>query len=67
VSYTRSSCYNTLGQQVRTLVDEQQEAGFYRITWDGRDEVGRQVASGIYLVRMAAGAFTSVEKMVLLK
>jgi flagellar hook assembly protein FlgD len=44
-----------------------QDAGFYEMTWDGKDEIGRQVASGIYLVRMKTGIFKQVRKMVLLK
>ncbi len=59
--------YNTLGQQVRTLKQGRISAGFHRISWDGRDEVGRGVSSGIYLVRMAAGEFRMVQKMLLLK
>ncbi|MDA0744993.1 MAG: cohesin domain-containing protein [bacterium] len=59
--------YNTLGQQVHVLMNERQEAGYYRAVWDGKDRLGRQVASGIYLVRMQAGTFTQVRKMVLLK
>ncbi len=56
-----------LGQPVRVLLEEKQETRYYRITWDGKDAGGRQVASGIYLVRMAAGEFSEVKKMVLLK
>ncbi len=59
--------YNLLGQQVRVVLEEVQEAGYYRVTWDGKDAGGRRVASGIYLVRMAAGEFSEVKKMVLLK
>ncbi len=61
--------YNMLGQQVQTLVRERQEAGFYRVRWDGRDAQGRQVASGIYLYRLVTdgGEFTAVRRMVLLK
>ncbi len=59
--------YNTLGQQVRVLTDEKQEAGYYRITWDGKDAGGRWVSSGVYLMRMVAGKFSEVKKMVLLK
>jgi hypothetical protein len=59
--------YNTLGQRLRILVNEKQEAGYYKMVWDGKDEIGRQVASGVYLVRMEAGKFRQVRKMVLLK
>ena len=61
------SIYNTLGQRVRTLVDEQQPAGAYRATWDGRDANGAQLASGIYLYKMTTGSFTASRKLMLLK
>ena len=44
--------YNAAGQQVRTLVSGVQEAGSYRLVWDGRDQQGRLAGSGIYLVRL---------------
>jgi hypothetical protein len=59
--------YNLLGQEVRALVQERQEAGFYRVVWDGRDARGRSVSSGVYLARMASGRFSGVKKMLLLK
>jgi hypothetical protein len=59
--------YNLRGQLVRTLVDEVQEAGGYNVFWDGRNDTGRQVASGIYMYRMQAGEFVQTRKMVLLK
>jgi hypothetical protein len=59
--------YNLLGQQVATLVDARQEAGFYAIQWDGKDAQGRPAASGVYFYRMQAGKFTRTEKMLLLK
>ena len=60
--------YNTLGQEVRLLASGVKEAGFHRITWDGTNQNGQHVASGIYFVRLqAAGNHTSVRKMMLLK
>jgi hypothetical protein len=59
--------YNALGQQVRKLVDGQMAAGSYRVSWDGRDEAGRAMASGVYLYRIEAGGFSAVRRMVLLK
>lgn len=59
--------YNLLGQQVRTLVNGFVPAGVYAVTWDGKDEVGRQVASGVYLYRMQADKFSAVKRMTLLK
>jgi len=59
--------YNILGQEVVTLASGMREAGFYRLVWNGRDHLGRSVASGIYFVRLAAGEFIGVRKMLLLK
>jgi hypothetical protein len=59
--------YNIRGQLVRLLVDEDKEPGAYRIIWDGKDNHGQQVASGIYLYRITAGDFKQTRKMVVLK
>ncbi len=63
----RLAVYNMLGQRVRVLVDTQQEAGFYAVSWDGMDAAGVQVASGVYVYRLQVGAFHQVRKMILLK
>ncbi len=59
--------YNVLGQEVRTLVNEALDAGFYTADWDARDEHGRQLASGIYIYRIQAGNFAQIRRMMLLK
>lgn len=59
--------YNLLGQQVRTLVNDTIEAGFHSVVWDGADEFGRQVASGIYIYKMNSGSFNSTKRMMFLK
>ena len=59
--------YNILGQLVRTLVDEEMVAGRYERTWNGDDNFGRAVASGIYFYRLNTGKFTQCRKMALLK
>jgi hypothetical protein len=59
--------YNMLGQEVRTLVDRFLEPGYYLARWDGRDEHGREVTSGVYFYRMVAGPYASTRRMVLLK
>ncbi len=61
----RLDIYNSLGQRVRTLVDDWQEAGPHGWVWDGRDDSGRGLASGVYLYRLKAGSFTESRKMVL--
>ena len=59
--------YNLLGQEVRLLVDTHQRVGFHQAVWDGRDRLGRTVASGVYLYRLRAGDYSETRKMILLK
>ena len=53
------SIYNTLGQKVRNLIAEQQASGVYEIIWDGRNDSGEQLASGIYIATFSAWAVNS--------
>jgi hypothetical protein len=59
--------YNLRGQVVRTLVDERQEAGQHQVLWNGTDDNGRTVSSGVYLYRLDAGGKHKTEKFLLLK
>ncbi len=59
--------YNILGQEVRTLVDQEQPTGDYRVLWDGRDNSGKDVSSGVYFCRLKTGKFTRARKMILLR
>jgi hypothetical protein len=59
--------FNMLGQKVRTVFDGTVPAGETAVVWDGRDDAGNAVASGIYLYRVAAGAGAQSRKMVVLK
>ncbi len=59
--------YNILGQVVNTLVDEPLTAGDHSVTWNGKNEQGRDVASGVYFYRIQAGSFESIQKMTLLR
>lgn len=59
--------YDILGQQVATLVNGQQQAGYLTVEWDGRDAHGLQVPTGIYFVRMTADEFTATRKIMLMK
>ncbi|RMF58393.1 MAG: T9SS C-terminal target domain-containing protein, partial [Calditrichaeota bacterium] len=63
----RIDVYNMLGQKVRTLVNKVQAAGNHSVTWDGRNDAGKTVTSGLYLYRIKAGSFVEVKKMLLLK
>jgi hypothetical protein len=59
--------YNLLGQKIRTLVSENQPAGYREVVWDGRNDDGVSVASGIYIYRIEAGDFVQTRKMVLMR
>jgi len=59
--------YNMRGQQVRTLVDQRYTAGRHIINWDGRNNSGVLVPSGVYIYRIKAGDFIDYKKMTLLK
>ena len=57
--------FSTTGQVIRTLVSAQVEAGSHQAVWDGRDDQGREVASGTYVCRIAAGRYNSAMRMTL--
>lgn len=66
-SRVKIEVYNILGQKVRTLVDDTQEPGYKSINWDGKDDGGSEVSSGVYFCRIQAGDFVKNRKMTLLK
>jgi tetratricopeptide (TPR) repeat protein len=59
--------YNLLGKKIRTLVDEEKAAGSYSVHWDGKDDGGLTVASGLYGYVITAGEFRDLKKMVLVR
>lgn len=59
--------YNVLGQAVKTLVDEPKTRGSYEVVWDGRDQNGDEVASGVYFYKLEADDFVQTKKMVLVR
>lgn len=59
--------FNMRGQEVKTLVSKKQLAGIYAVEWDGRDNSGIAVSTGIYFYRIQAGKFTRTNKMLLVK
>ena len=56
--------YDLAGQQIQTLDAGPERAGRFLARWDGRNEVGAEVASAVYALHMAVGEFTSVGKVV---
>ncbi len=59
--------YDASGRRVRSLVARDLPAAFYRIEWDGRNDEGRRLSSGVYFYRLNAGRFTKTRKLVLLR
>ena len=63
----RLEIYNLLGQPVRTLVDQYQDAGFYKVRWDARDRSGALVSAGVYLVRLHYPGGVQTQRLLYLK
>ena len=61
------SIYNVLGQEIKNLVNGEQDYGFHSISWDGTDMNGREVSSGVYFTQMRSTSFSQTKKMLLLK
>ena len=66
-THVKLSIYNTLGQEVVTLVDELQSAGFQTVIWNGRNNSDQAVSAGIYLYKIEAGNNIQVKKMAFTK
>ena len=64
---TRLTIYNLLGAEVRTLVSDKTAPGFYSVPWNGRDNRGVEVPTGVYIYRLQAGKFTDTKKMLLVR
>jgi hypothetical protein len=61
------SIYNILGQKVRTLVEGRMSAGSQTVSWDGKDDKGNDLSSGIYFYQLKAGEVSETKRLVLLK
>ncbi len=59
--------YNSRGQVVRTLTNGFLNPGQYQVSWDGSDDLGLQLSSGVYLYRLQAGAFSKLKRMVFVR
>ena len=59
--------YNIRGKLVRTLVDEEPTTGHYKLIFDSRDDRGRSIASGVYMLRMKAPGYKKTTKMILMQ
>lgn len=59
--------YNAMGQLVKTLTNQRYDAGRYPVTWDGTNDYGQKVSSGVYWYKMEAGDFQATKKVLVLK
>ncbi len=66
-SFVTMKIYNILGQEVKTLVNENKNAGTYSVQWNGDNNFGTKVASGAYIYRIVAGPNVVTKKMILMK
>ncbi|NKB72020.1 MAG: T9SS type A sorting domain-containing protein [Candidatus Latescibacteria bacterium] len=65
--YVELAVYTVLGQRVRSLLEGQRAAGTHQVHWDGRDQTGRPVGSGLYIYRIETGPWRSSRKMMVLR
>jgi enediyne biosynthesis protein E4 len=66
-SHIKLIVYNLVGQMVAILLDKQQQPGFYSVQWNGIDESGKQIASGVYLYQLQTKNSMQVRKLTLLR
>ncbi len=59
--------YNSLGQEIRTLVNDTQNAGIHTVQWDGCNNNGQKVSSGLYLYKLKTGSFVKTRRMMLVE
>jgi flagellar hook assembly protein FlgD len=66
-SFVTLKIYDLLGREIETLVSEELDNGVYIVDWNGDNNFGEKVSSGIYFYRIEAGSFINSMKMLLLK
>jgi hypothetical protein len=65
--YTKLTIYNTLGQKVKTLLNSSKSPGVYEVQWNGVNDNGQMVSSGVYFYKLEAGDFIKTKRMLLLE
>jgi hypothetical protein len=64
---TRLEVIDVMGRVIATLVNDKMAAGSYSATWDGKDQNGTEVGSGVYFYRLSAGNFVEMKQMTMMK
>jgi hypothetical protein len=67
ISEVKLTVYNLMGERIKQLVNEIKSAGIFYVKWNGRNDSGTQVASGVYLYRLETNGFVNIKKMVLMR
>ena len=67
LSFARMDIYNVLGQRVRTIFHGAVEPGYHLAQWDGKNDAGEELPTGMYMYKLHAGTYIAMEKLVLLK
>ena len=67
IEYVNLTIYNAMGQEIRNLVNSEQQAGVYTIRWSGRNDRGDRVSSGVYFYTIKAGEFVATRKALLMQ
>jgi len=65
--YVELTIYNIVGQKVKTLVNQYQNAGYKMMHWNGKDDKGNEIASGVYFYKIETPKYSESKKMVLLR
>ena len=66
-SVVNLTVYNLSGSKVKTLINKKQSSGFHQINWNGINEIGQKVTTGMYIYRLQIGSLTEIKKMILMK
>lgn len=66
-TYVKLIVYNLLGTQLRTLVDKEKVAGSFQVSWDGKNDNGKQISTGIYIYQLQTDRFTNTNKLTILR
>ena len=66
-SYVNITIYNMLGKEVKTLIDQTQDAGYRSVIWNATNNYGKPVSAGIYLYQIQVDEYMQTKKMVLLE
>jgi hypothetical protein len=66
-AHVQIDIFNLLGQKIASLVNQEQNAGTHSVAWNSQDDHNQKVSSGVYFLKMQAGSFSQVKKMMLMK